>query len=223
MSTPSNHKSATLDCPHGDSACPIYDEINTLNQTVTLLKEQAHTDALTGLYNNRHFQITLTQEIERTQRTGVPTSLMMVDVDHFKRINDTHGHLAGDKVLKHLATLLQNSLRKLDIPCRYGGEEFAVLLPSTPLLVAAQVAERLRLQISDTRLAWEGLELSITASIGVGACNDNTTETKEEFVGRIDKQLYRAKREGRNRICAAPQQPSREKNVSAIEKEALNP
>jgi len=191
-------RSPPLDCPQGASNCPIYSEIERLNDEVKKLRAEASTDSLTGLYNKRYFYNALLTEMDRTQRTGQPTTLVLVDLDHFKQINDRYGHVVGDKVLAHIAEILHNSLRKLDIPCRYGGEEFAVLLPSTPLLVAVQVTERLRQQISQREFASEGDRLAITASFGVDTFLAKSQETAEDFVARVDKQLYQAKHNGRN-------------------------
>ncbi len=211
-----------LHCPNGEQACPIYDELAQLRQRVETLTEQAHTDGLTGLYNKRHFEQALLQEIDRTQRTGQPTTLMLLDVDHFKSINDTHGHVCGDHVLKYLADIARDSLRKLDVPCRYGGEEFALLLPSTPLLVAVQVAERLRLIISERCFEWEGKELEITASFGVDTLLQGSCEKPEDLVARVDTQLYRAKKDGRNCVRHGTIKRRAERVVSDEEKGFLN-
>ncbi|SMF29264.1 diguanylate cyclase (GGDEF) domain-containing protein [Alteromonadaceae bacterium Bs31] len=214
----SNH----LDCPNGEQACPIYDELNSLKQQVDQLTQQAHTDSLTGLFNKRHFEQALLQEIDRTQRTGQPTTLVLLDVDHFKSINDEHGHVCGDYVLKSLADIVLLSLRKLDIPCRYGGEEFAILLPSTPLLVALHVAERLRLIINERAFEWEGKKLEISASFGVETLLQGSKELPKEFVARVDQQLYRAKKEGRNCVRHGTVKRRTDHTVSDTEKDLLN-
>lgn len=210
-----------LDCPQG-MECPYYAELLELRNSVTQLQKDAHTDALTGLYNNRHFQISLRQEIERTQRTGQPTTLVLVDLDFFKKINDTWGHVAGDAALKHIALILQNSLRKLDVPCRYGGEEFAILLPSTPLLVAVQVAERLRTMIANNPLSWEEKSIPLTASFGVDTLLTGREFTPEKFVASVDHWLYEAKKNGRNRVQFGAGKRVTKQMVSAAEKNALN-
>jgi diguanylate cyclase (GGDEF)-like protein len=133
-----------LKCPIGEPQCPVMQRLIALEAHVQELTAQTRTDNLTQLFNQRHLMICLHQEIERTQRTQLPTSLFILDIDHFKQINDSYGHAVGDQALIHLAKLLKNAVRKLDIPCRQGGEEFAVILPSTPILVAKQIAERVR-------------------------------------------------------------------------------
>jgi diguanylate cyclase (GGDEF)-like protein len=181
-------------CPVGELSCPFIDEVQ-------LLREQVATDPLTGLYNLRHFREALEQELERTQRTLMSTALMMVDLDHFKSINDTWGHPAGDEVLKQTARLIRDSTRKLDVQCRYGGEEFVIILPSTELMLAVQVAERLRENIASTLVRIDGGELQITASIGLALHSAQQPHSASSLIGRADHYLYQAKRQGRNQVC----------------------
>ncbi|WP_188151111.1 GGDEF domain-containing protein [Teredinibacter waterburyi] len=208
-------------CPQGPELCPIYNEVNELQLQLDRLNSEVRTDELTTLFNSRHFWNTLEQEIERTLRSGQPTTLIMLDVDHFKRFNDSYGHVAGDEALRHLATLIKHSTRRLDIPCRYGGEEFAIILPSTPLLIATQVAERLRESIERSAIEWQGKTLQITASLGVDTFHNHQPESSQSFVERVDNHLYRAKTTGRNQVCHGRSSRETVVEVSSAEKKAL--
>ncbi len=213
-------------CPVGESQCNIIEELSNLRSEVAALTEQVHTDTLTGISNFRHFRQILEQEMERTRRTQQATALIMVDLDFFKKINDTWGHEVGNQALIQTAKLLTQATRKLDTPCRYGGEEFSVILPSTELITAIQVAERLRELLESTPLIVEDQHLTLTASLGVDTYrslpHESIPESPEDFIKRTDEQLYRAKHEGRNRVCHGTT-PIAEKdaNVSAEEKDAL--
>ncbi|NHN37679.1 GGDEF domain-containing protein [Pseudomaricurvus alcaniphilus] len=194
-----------------------------LRRKVKRLDEQVHQDTLTGLFNFRHFSEALDHEIERTQRSGNATGLIMLDLDHFKAVNDTYGHEIGNQVLAHIAQLLQKTTRKLDIPCRYGGEEFAVILPSTDLLTSSQVAERLRYLIETSPLPLEQGNIQLSASLGVDVYTHGRRQTQEEFVQRVDALLYQAKRSGRNRVCAGKRHELEQAvTVSTAEKDALH-
>ncbi len=179
------------------------ERINQLERQVEHLQKLVVTDPLTGIYNKRHFNESLHKELERTRRSRQPTSLIMLDIDHFKSINDQHGHLAGDKVLQALANTLKHTIRLIDIPCRYGGEEFALILPSTPLVTAIQVAERLHQAIQQAEIAIDDDHaLQITASLGVSSFDALDKADGEQLIARADQQLYQAKATGRNRVCA---------------------
>lgn len=213
-------------CPHGDTPCQFLDELHALRAEVAALTEQVHTDTLTGIANFRHFRQVLDQEMERTRRTGQATALVMVDLDFFKKVNDTWGHEVGNQALIQTAKLLTQATRRLDTPCRYGGEEFAIILPSTELITAIQVAERLRSMIESTPLIVGEKSLPLTASLGVDTYRTlphaATEESAEDFIKRTDEQLYRAKHEGRNRVChGITPIADKEANVSAEEKDAL--
>ncbi len=169
------------------------------------LERQANQDYLTGLFNRRHFLEQGQVEFARMLRYGEALSVFMLDVDHFKNINDTHGHKAGDTVLQKLSDLLRLTLRTVDIIGRFGGEEFAVLLPETDLKVAAEVAERLREIIARTGAELEdGWQLQYTVSIGVAALKDGHTSL-DMLLNQADKALYQAKATGRDRVCVADQ------------------
>lgn len=225
MEEPDTPKTALADCPNGRDDCPIYDqfqsELRRLQTRIEQLQQEAQTDGLTGLYNKRYFQQALERELERTKRTDQPTTLLLLDLDHFKQVNDRYGHVAGDAVLKSVAEVIQHSVRKLDVPCRYGGEEFAILLPSTPLLVAVQVAERLRGLVAQSKIRINGNWISATASLGVDTITRIEHDSPEKFVNSADKWLYKAKAAGRN--CVRHGKLTRPKNhaISDMEKAAL--
>lgn len=165
------------------------------------IEYSAH-DALTGLYNRRYFERRLREESAHARRHKRPFSLVIVDIDHFKLVNDTYGHEDGDRVLKHVAELIASSLREDDIACRYGGEEFVLLLRATPGPAARVVANRLRsaFQGKGIHLGEKAEERHITFSGGVAAADERNNFNCEGIVDRADKALYRAKRAGRNRV-----------------------
>jgi len=200
-------------CPAGDD-CAYYEEVIGLRTEVI-------TDPLTGLYNVRYFRQALEQELERTQRTLISTVVMMIDLDHFKQVNDTYGHEAGNRVLKQTARLIRDSTRKLDIQCRYGGEEFVVILPTTELILASHVADRLRQSIEGTPVFLDDdTVISVTASIGLAIHSADKPLTDSQLIAAADEQLYRAKEQGRNQVCYATQEVP-ETQVSGDEKDAL--
>lgn len=162
------------------------------------LREQAVRDGLTNLYNRRYLDETLERELARAKREGYPLSLVMLDVDHFKRLNDSYGHQAGDKVLRELAALLLGDVRAEDVPCRYGGEEFLVLLPRMPLEVALERAEGWRRIFQSTRVPFGEFQLEATLSCGLSAYPEHA-RTPEDLIRCCDEALYRAKQRGRNR------------------------
>ena len=162
------------------------------------------TDALTGLANRRLFNFLIDREINRSRRYGRPVSLLMMDIDFFKRINDTWGHPAGDIVLRDLGALVRQSVRKLDVPVRYGGEEFAIILPETTLEEAVNLAERFRIMVERTVFSNGRERLPVTISIGIASIGNNSTAetiSQEEFLQIADGALYQAKQSGRNRIA----------------------
>ncbi|OGP52975.1 MAG: hypothetical protein A2Y65_05375 [Deltaproteobacteria bacterium RBG_13_52_11] len=160
----------------------------------------AITDPLTGLYNQRHFPKVAETEVQRTCRYGHPLSAIMLDIDHFKRVNDTYGHTVGDHLLQGVAESLRQELRGVDVIGRYGGDEFAIMLPESDLAVAKKVAGRLREAIALRKLNTAKGPVAVTASLGVTSV-DCENPTLEDLLSRADKALYVAKRRGRNRVC----------------------
>ncbi len=165
------------------------------------LKRLASTDPLTGLYNRRHFSDVGKDMLEVAKRYGRKLSLIILDIDRFKRINDEYGHDAGDEVIKALADLMKNSVRSSDIVCRFGGEEFVILMPEISLEEAMSFAERLRKDVERVRVKLgDGGELHFTISIGVTEVNVSSENNLEPAIKRADNALYEAKRGGRNRV-----------------------
>ncbi len=187
-------------CPQGD-ACPMQTVLARLRSEVETLRALVHTDELTGLFNYRHFALALDLEMERSRRSGKPVALLMFDLDHFKHFNDRWGHEAGNMALRHVGRLIQNTVRRLDIPCRYGGEEFAVILPDTALHAASVLAERLRVVVAGAPVNWDGNLIPLTCSIGVDVHTAGDRDDARGFVRRADAWLMQAKRDGRNRVC----------------------
>ena len=172
--------------------------INRANTYSTIL-QYATLDALTNLNNRRQFETRLGQEISITKRQNNPLCAMMIDIDFFKKVNDTYGHAAGDEVLRTVASIIKEQLRESDIPARYGGEEFAVLLPFTKIEEAQIVGERLRKAVEAHPVRVDNVEIAVTISMGLAEYN--RVETGEELFERADKALYEAKKGGRNRVC----------------------
>ena len=166
------------------------------------LAEMSVRDELTGLFNRRYFQEALDREISGAERYGHGLALCMIDLDHFKRVNDTYGHLCGDRVLKDFGRLLAESTRKYDVACRYGGEEFSVILPDTSLKKATSLCERFRERIKSFEFHWEDVTLQITTSVGVAARSAGGDIGGEQLIDLADKALYRAKSDGRDRVVA---------------------
>jgi diguanylate cyclase (GGDEF)-like protein len=162
------------------------------------LHELSITDGLTQLNNHRHFQERLRDEFRRAQRYDDPLALILLDIDHFKAVNDQHGHLVGDDVLRAIAGAMREAVRETDFCARYGGEEFAVLLPKTHLAGALTVAERISIDVRRLRV---GLgQLRVTASFGVSSFPGRQVNTSEQLLKTADEAMFRSKREGRNRI-----------------------
>jgi diguanylate cyclase (GGDEF)-like protein len=188
-------------CPLGETSCQWLDEVDSLRRQVEELSTLVSIDALTGLYNFRHFETVLQAEMDRSKRSGIPTSLVMVDVDNFKAVNDTYGHEKGNLVLKYLADILRSAVRTTDIVCRYGGEEFAMIFPETHLNLAVKVADRIRIKIASQAAAIDDDEIKLTVSMGASVYMKTSVIDLNDFVASVDKYLYEAKQSGRNCIC----------------------
>jgi diguanylate cyclase (GGDEF)-like protein len=165
------------------------------------LYNQAITDELTGLYTYRYFKMRLKEEINRAIRYKLPLSLLMVDIDFFKRINDEYGHQCGDYILRELAKIIKNTTRATDISSRYGGEEFSIILPGTEIKGATRLAERLRKKIEESEFIYQDKILKITVSIGISILKEDILE-EGKLIEQADLSLYNAKRNGRNRVCS---------------------
>ncbi|MDX5373934.1 MAG: diguanylate cyclase [Pseudomonadaceae bacterium] len=156
-------------------------------------------DVLTGLPNRRGFDLLAGQALQEALREQSPLTALLIDLDHFKQLNDTHGHLAGDQVLRGFAEQLQGGLRQSDIICRWGGEEFILLLKDTGMVTARQLAEKIRQQAEQATFVFNGVNLHVTASIGLAELHG--TDSLDRLIARADRALYRAKQSGRNRSC----------------------
>jgi diguanylate cyclase (GGDEF)-like protein/PAS domain S-box-containing protein len=165
------------------------------------LREQAIRDPLTNLFNRRYLEETLDRELSRAAREDYPVCIIMIDLDHFKRINDTHGHEAGDLVLKAIAEALSEFSRRGDFACRYGGEEFVIAMPNIHLQTAYERAESLRQSLNLLSIPYEYDNLSVTISMGI-ACYPENGQTRESLLRAADQALYAAKEAGRNHILA---------------------
>jgi len=174
-----------------------------LRDNVQMSIELAITDSLTGLYNRRYMESHLTTLVEQAATRGKPLTALVLDIDYFKAINDTHGHDAGDDVLREFATRIRKAIRGIDLACRYGGEEFVIVMPETDMAVATVVAERLRRRIASERFSIQQGASAIEVTISVGiATLDTAGDTAASILKRADQALYRAKRDGRNRVVA---------------------
>jgi diguanylate cyclase (GGDEF)-like protein len=167
------------------------------------LYESSTRDALTGAYNRRHFDDRLRAEIAFAVRHATDLGLLLLDLDHFKRVNDTHGHPAGDAVLRHLTAIASRTLRTEDVFARFGGEEFAVILRGASVRGAGRLAERLREALTQQHATHDGREIPVTVSVGCAALSCCAKPTPEELVAVADRRLYRAKQAGRNRVVAS--------------------
>jgi diguanylate cyclase (GGDEF)-like protein len=166
------------------------------------LRREAIRDPLTDLYNRRYMEESLKREVQRAQRNQTSVGIMMLDIDHFKLFNDTHGHKAGDAVLQALGALLRSNIRGGDIACRYGGEEFLLILPDANLDVTRQRAEELLLQIRTLQISYQDMHFQVTVSIGVSVFSEHTADM-QQVISTADKALYQAKEQGRNRVMVA--------------------
>jgi diguanylate cyclase (GGDEF)-like protein len=206
---------------YGEPRCPNPDDFERMGFASNLaaiaiehqcvheeLERRAYTDDLTGLANRRRFLEQAEEELARVQRYGTALSLVMLDIDRFKQVNDHHGHKVGDLVLQHLAQVCRTVLRDVDVVGRIGGEEFAVLLPHTGCAAALDAAERLRAALAESRVALgDGRELLFTVSMGVATLCEGCTGIDALLIA-ADRALYQAKAGGRNRVCGMAVPPA---------------
>ena len=182
--------------PEGDPGSPAW-----LQSLIDTLVDLSSRDALTGVANRRSFEVALAREIDSVARNGEPALLLALDIDHFKRVNDQHGHAAGDLVLKAVTQALLDSVRPMDLVARTGGEEFAIVLPNCPVAFGAAVAERIRRRVESSQvLVAPGTPISVSISIGGAFAPSWVRSSAALWSQRADQQLYRAKALGRNLV-----------------------
>ncbi len=170
-------------------------------QRFSSAKNMAIYDTLTGLYNRRYFEERLKGEAQKSFANRIPLSLIMVDIDHFKKVNDTFGHPEGDMILREIASLLKKSVRKKDTVGRYGGEEFILILPEASIEASSMIAERIRLLVESTLFDVGKAQLNLSVSLGISNFPMHGARSDEELIKMADQALYEAKRGGRNRVC----------------------
>lgn len=201
------------------------DKSNRINKTVGMqnilsrLCQLTIEDSLTGLYNRRYFNQAMKNEIERNYRDNRSLALAIIDIDHFKRVNDTWGHDVGDKVLQNVANIMKNNVRQSDTISRIGGEEFAVIMPNIRQHLAGEVMERLRADIENAIIPVDNNELQVTISIGTAVSEPKQIITVDEFYNLSDQALYQAKNSGRNKVVIHGASVSPQ--LSTTEREAL--
>jgi diguanylate cyclase (GGDEF)-like protein len=179
----------------------MINELLEKNKEIEFLREQTTIDSMTSIHNYKGFSEYLSRELSRAKRYKRPLSLIFSDIDHFKLVNDTFGHLAGDCALKAVAICLKNGLREADYLARYGGEEFAIILPESNIESAFLVAERLREKIKSQNIVYKDKAISLTMSFGVGCMPTNQDLSSDSLIKMADDALYKAKAQGRNRCC----------------------
>ncbi|MGA1846927.1 GGDEF domain-containing protein [Deferribacter abyssi] len=175
-------------------------QLNRLQKSIKKYKKEAIVDNLTNIYNRNFLDKKLVEEVEKFQRYNSPLSVIMLDIDDFKSVNDNYGHQIGDQVLKYFTNIIKNNIRKVDIPFRYGGEEFLIILPHTSKEQAIVVAERILKELNETVFKIKGNSLKITASIGVTEAKEH--DSVDTLIKRVDDLLLKAKREGKNRVIS---------------------
>ena len=198
---------------------PADNPVNYLQSLIDGLCELSQRDPLTGLANRRYLRAILAREIDIVARSGNSSLLLMLDIDHFKKVNDTHGHLAGDKVLQAVARCVSGCVRPQDTVARYGGEEFAIVMPDCQSAYGETVADRIRQAVAALSISVSPvMDLQVTTSVGGAFAPVWVRSTADLWIERADTQLYLAKAQGRNRVCIDQQQVV---SVSAEEKSLL--
>ena len=192
-----------LKCPVAEPECEWLEEIASLRLKILELEKLVSMDALTGLYNFRHFKNLLQSEMGRAKRSGTPTTLVMADIDHFKSVNHTYGYEVGNLVLTHVAAIINNEIRATDYACGYAGGEFAVIFPDTHLKLALKVADRIREIIASSPVIYDKGKFNITVSMGASIYLKTSIIELDTFVDSVDNYLFEAKQSGRNCICHA--------------------
>jgi len=175
-------------------------QVNKLQSDLNKYKTESITDHLTGLFNRKYMDMKMGEEIERYKRMNTPFCVMLVDIDHFKSVNDNYGHLVGDQVLKHLSKLIQDNIRKTDFAFRYGGEEFLVIISNADVRNSQHIAEQIRKKLETVNFALKGNSFYVTASFGIASFEK--TDDAESVTKRADDRLYKAKETGRNKVVA---------------------
>lgn len=187
-----------------DSMRPGVDPDDQLQSLIDALCDLSVHDGLTGLVNATFFNAALTTEMDRSSRTGRSCGLLVIDIDHFKKVNDTYGHQAGDYAIQALARLMRKSLRGMDTAARIGGEEFAVILPECSPEAALQAARRIHGSVNPFTVTCADATITLTSSAGLVWTDPSRTESARELLARADQQMYRAKRLGREQLCHPP-------------------
>ena len=213
-------KGAVSECP-GEAECSLVKEITLLRERCLELEELCFIDALTGLYNFKYMKKALEMEMERTRRTRLPTGLIMADLDHFKTINDTYGHEFGNVALSLVGRVLKESIRVIDVACRYGGEEFTIILPGASLRESIRVAGRMSENIRYSPVVFDKESVTLTASFGVTVFQFSDEYTPEDFLKKADNLLYEAKNLGRNAICSDTIGPAYQPDEVTVDEKAL--